>query len=823
MEAAKAAHPSEKRKKGLTKKLVLSMLLVGALPLLIGLLLAFFQGTQEIREISGTSFEALATETARKLDLVVADELSRTALLTMNTNIIQSLENRRDALSEMDPDALTAMLQQEKEAWKSKAPDLISTITEGPLVKDLQRHMGGTYIDPGFPVPVITRSTTRSLDITDRAGRLVASLDAKTPYLHADENWWKEAFHNGVGQPYIGPVQFNIQYQTYTFTLALPIMDSLRYEAVGVLRRIYDAKEFFAPSIDLIRFGETGHVMLIDSRGVVLSCPILPTGTALSDHSLIPLVTPMHPGWTPAPSDGHGGETTSIIGFAPLSNASRITQASNGLSWHMFVWQSSEELFGPIQHFFKWTAAFGLLGVGLLVTLGYLAAHRITAPIRRLQEAARRIGRGEFQEPILLSTGDEIEELAEEVNRMNQQLAFQFAGLESQVELKTQEVKYLQESTAQILDSVPDPVIMIGPQEQIEYLNQASKEALVPENGKVEGTPLFQILQLEPQTQDKLRKEIHMVLSAVPALATTAKPQQWLKKMHDPLSPGSWEYSGGDRRELRLNQRTYRYRWFAIPARPGKEPGVGLVLRDITEESLLQDQLIQGEKLSSLGVLSAGIGHELNNPLVGVIGLGEAIQEETDPEHIKEYAKGIVQHGKRMASVVRDFTGQIGKQFSEAQTLVKINELLEQTIPAVQSSFPSCPVEIRTRFSPLPLFPAKPFELGQAFTNVLTNAFQAMKEGGTLEITTTVLDQEIRITIRDTGKGIEPHHIPKVFDPFFTTKRQGEGSGLGLTVAHRIITKLGGQIRLDSEKDHGTVCLIILPITSSKPVEQKEP
>jgi signal transduction histidine kinase len=288
------------------------------------------------------------------------------------------------------------------------------------------------------------------------------------------------------------------------------------------------------------------------------------------------------------------------------------------------------------------------------------------------------------------------------------------------------------------------------------------------------------------------------------------------------LSPSGWEHSGSDRRELRLNQRTYRYRWFAISAAPGKEPGVGLVLRDITEESMLQDQLIQGEKLASLGVLSAGIGHELNNPLVGVIGLGEAIQDEANPENIKEYARGIVQHGKRMASVVRDFTGQVGKQFSEAPTLVDINEQLERTLTGVQAVFQPSPIEVRTEFSSLPPFPAKPFELGQVFTNVITNAFQSMKDGGILEISTAVLDNEIHITFRDTGKGIEPHHLPKVFDPFFTTKGQGEGSGLGLTVAHRIITKLGGHIRLDSKRNHGTVCLIILPITSNKHIERKE-
>ncbi len=811
-----------KKKKGLTQKLVLSMLLVGALPLLIGLLLAFYQGTQKIREVNGASFEALATETARKLDLVVAEELSRTALLTTNIHIIQLLEKKRDSLTGLSPEQLKNLLKEEQQVWEGEDPSFLETITKSPIVDTLQQHVGGTYIDPGHPVPIITRSATRALYITDIAGRLVASLDSATPYLNGEEDWWNGAHHNGVGQPYFGPVVFNERFQTYTFTVALPIMDSLRYEAIGVLRRIYDAKEFFAPSIDTIRFGETGHVMLIDSRGIVLSCPILPTGTSLQDPELISLVNPMNPGWTPASSDGHGGSDMSIIGFAPLSNSSRITKASTGQAWHMFVWQSSTELFGPIEQFFRWTATFGLLGVGLLVTLGYFAAHRITAPIRQLQDAARQIGRGEFQDPIEITTGDEIEELAEEVNRMNQQLASQFAGLESQVELKTQEVKFLQESTSQILDSVPDPVIMITPQQTIEYLNQASKTALAITNGDLIGAPFFDLLNLDPPTQARLEQEMQALQMTVLSPSSSDETASTEAALKDPLVPTNWEDPSGKRSELRLNHRTYRYRWFAVQTHPGNDLGVGLVLRDTTEESVLQDKLIQGEKLASLGVLSAGIGHELNNPLVGVIGLGEAIQDEDNLENIKEYAKGIVQHGKRMASVVRDFTGQVGSQFSESHSLVNINEQLERALAVVQSQISSAQISVTTNFSPLPPFRAKAYELGQALTNILTNAFQALAQGGAVEITTTHEDHTIHISVKDSGGGISPTHLPKVFDPFFTTKSQGEGSGLGLTVAHRIITKLGGKIWLDSELNEGTVCHISFEVPPSAPAKGKE-
>ena len=97
-----------------------------------------------------------------------------------------------------------------------------------------------------------------------------------------------------------------------------------------------------------------------------------------------------------------------------------------------------------------------------------------------------------------------------------------------------------------------------------------------------------------------------------------------------------------------------------------------------------------------------------------------------------------------------------------------------------------------------------------------------MEEGGTLEVTTGIKDDAIHILIKDSGTGIPPSHLSKIFDPFFTTKTQGEGSGLGLTIAHRLITKMGGQIRLESEKNQGTTCHIIFPLPSPQSNTKKE-
>ncbi len=103
-------------------------------------------------------------------------------------------------------------------------------------------------------------------------------------------------------------------------------------------------------------------------------------------------------------------------------------------------------------------------------------------------------------------------------------------------------------------------------------------------------------------------------------------------------------------------------------------------------------------------------------------------------------------------------------------------------------------------------------ELCQAFTNIITNAVQALDENGKLDISTEAKEGNICLTIRDTGSGMSRSHLSKIFDPFFTTKRQGEGSGLGLTIARRVIQKHGGQIHMESEEGVGTTCRITFPL-----------
>jgi len=235
-------------------------------------------------------------------------------------------------------------------------------------------------------------------------------------------------------------------------------------------------------------------------------------------------------------------------------------------------------------------------------------------------------------------------------------------------------------------------------------------------------------------------------------------------------------------------------------------------VQDITEEQRLQEQLIQSEKLAGIGILASGVGHEINNPLSGIIGMAEAALEEEDASTMRSYLTDIVNCSQRISEIVKGLRSYCRSAKQDELSPVDMNEVLEESLKMVLLATKTRPVEVVKKFQSLEKVKANLGEIQQIFTNLITNAFQAMNgREGVLTLTSRSLKDMVEVEVGDNGIGIPQKHLAKIFDPFFTTKKIGEGTGLGLNIVYRIVTKYGGTIEVESKEGEGTAFRLRFP------------
>ena len=236
-------------------------------------------------------------------------------------------------------------------------------------------------------------------------------------------------------------------------------------------------------------------------------------------------------------------------------------------------------------------------------------------------------------------------------------------------------------------------------------------------------------------------------------------------------------------------------------------------IKDITEEQRLQEQLIQSEKLAGIGILTSGVTHEINNPLSGIIGMAEIALEEDDLSKNKDYIKDILNCAQRITEIVKGLKSYSRAAKKEDQSPLDLNEVLEESLKMVRLAIKPPSVEVIKKFQSVEKIQANMGEIQQVFTNLITNAFQAMDgKGGKLILSTRSFKDLVEVKVIDHGMGIPPKYLSQIFDPFFTTKKLGEGTGLGLNIVYRIVTKYEGTIDVESKEQVGTTFTIKFPI-----------
>ncbi|MBN1411068.1 MAG: PAS domain-containing protein [Spirochaetales bacterium] len=269
-----------------------------------------------------------------------------------------------------------------------------------------------------------------------------------------------------------------------------------------------------------------------------------------------------------------------------------------------------------------------------------------------------------------------------------------------------------------------------------------------------------------------------------------------------------------DNQELQTSDnRTVGYTLFKMPKEFGREEDIGIVMKDITEQKEMQDQLVRAEKMAALGTLVSGIAHEVNNPLYGVLGTAEIIHDEAKEEEIRNFASDIIDFTTQAADIVKDLSSYARSMKEEKETEIDINEAIEAALRIVSYSPKFIDIKIKKDMGPIPKIVALGGEIRQIYMNLVNNAVHAMGGRGALTIRSRKNENFIETEVEDTGSGISEEIISKIFDPFFTTKTTGEGTGLGLNIVYRLVTKYSGLISVESQEGRGTRFIIKFPVS----------
>ena len=376
----------------------------------------------------------------------------------------------------------------------------------------------------------------------------------------------------------------------------------------------------------------------------------------------------------------------------------------------------------------------------------------------------------------------------------HEELLYLNQNLEQLVEKRTEALVISEQKYRRIFEVSKDMILVTRTDGRIINLNPAGKQMVgmtASGNGNVEGR-FFQAFLSDPEDWNAISRHI--------------EDRGFISSEEFDLI-----LEDGARRRVLLSGSLAK-----SPSDEGET--IHFLIKDIEQRRLMQKQMAQADKLASIGELSSGIAHEINNPLGIILGYTQLLMRTEQPNSARfSDLKTIEKHVKSCKAIVEDLLNFARTSSAQKENL-DIHIVIDDVIGFVRHHSNLENIQIETVFAPnLPPALMDEKKIKQVLINLLMNAIHAVARKGSIKISTGLNDPASRITVEvsDTGHGIEKENLLRIFDPFFTTKPTGEGTGLGLSVSYGIIKGHGGNITVKSELGQGAAFTLSLPVTPS--------
>jgi PAS domain S-box-containing protein len=762
-------------------KLIIIFLLISILPFLILGYTTYKEGESILREKIFNQLSSIADDKEKKIRAWFLERFNDTEMVAHNRFMEINLSRLLSIKKEHGEKGLTPLKYTESEEYKNISSFLNLIINQLGVFSEIF--------------------------ILDTTGHVILSTNPQR--LNADESKM-DYFEMPVTQKevYIKDVYYSDRLNQPIITFSDVIYD-YRGEDNGVVAGIVVAKiyvyKILEPLVEeTLGMGDTTEVVLVNKDNITL------LNLKFLKYSALKYKMPDEAPTTLAIAGKNG--ITEGIDYRKKNILAAYRHIPD-LNWGLVVKMDIDEAYAPINKFFKIVIIFTVICIGFILFFISQVSGRVTAPLIEMESIAREISEGNYQKgnDYNIRRTDEIGDLAHSISEMSISLNKKQTEVENYKQELESRLNEISEKNLSLEKTYQE---LYKTKNYLEKIIDHSKDIIITTD--INGN----IVEFNPEAEEKLGYKKELIIGE-PASILYENPDE-RREIMDFVN----KFGVVRNREVHLLSKKGDVHHVSLTLSQlkndaGEFVGTVGISKDISEERMLQYKLIESEKMAGIGTLASGIAHEINNPLAGILGMAEAILDENDRNKIHSYAEDIFRYTLEATTIVKELLSYSRQTQNESISTIDMAVILENSVRMAKHSADFSLVTIISDMKRGCWTYANAGEMQQVFINLIINAIHAMEEkGGKLILSCYRTDDSINAVVTDTGVGIKKEHLSQIYNPFFTTKPVGKGTGLGLYVVYKIVTKYHGHIDVLSDEGKGTSFVITLPIAKSIAIQE---